>query len=601
MPPSDAIHVICILPKLGTNVGGGKVNAVFKRMNLLAARESTRVTLLNLQHSCKQKIAFADLVQGGRLDDRIAHRSIQELCMPERTVPAVSETTLPDWTHKKTAKGNKTRITYFKDGSPVMRDALEPTVAGTLTVRRIPGEPEQDIRLKYLDGDLVESRVQFGDGLVEKIAFSDGMPRCRTRREHGALVGIHDFGLDRRFKDEVTHHRMLVTRFFPEDSIVFIDGVTSAYLSRPIKAKKVLFLHADHRSASGKVVPRSRGLIDAFDGDAIVTATRMHKERLEEDTNPRAPIRVIPHYTEVSNTARDQPAHICTVSRLELTGKPIHQCIEAFTRIMHRIPDCNYLIYGSGLGQARLQQLIDHHDCGDRVMLIGHTPNPADVFSQSLFSLAPTMTEGFGLALLEALTCGCPVISYDVDFGPREMITPGLNGELVQPGDIDGIAAAILKVHSDRDRYAAASHVSVQGYAFDSYKARYFKLIDDLHANRFSFDITARDLKAETLRALEKAPHHYRDRLLDLYIHQCHLGRDLGGMYDGFQQKISMHPKDQRPVIRCIWLSRRLGKPAECRQFLDHFEERFPDQYAQFITRYPDFLELADALDGLKS
>ncbi|WP_439122217.1 glycosyltransferase [Marivita sp.] len=599
MPPADPSHIMCIVPKLGANVGGGKVNAVFKRMNLLADRPNTRVTLLNLQHSCNQKIAFADLVHSGLLSDRIAHRSIHELCVPESSVTAVAETTLPSWDDQKTAEGKKTRITYFKHGTPVMRDSLEPTVAGTLTVRRILGDTDQDIRLKYLNDDLVESRVQLGEGLVEKTAFSDGAPRCRTRREHGALLWIRDFGLDRTFNDDTAHHRMLVAQFFPEDSIVFIDGVTSAYLQRPIKAKKVLFLHADHRNPSGKIVPRSRSLIEAFDGDAIVTATRAHKERLEEDINNRAPIRVIPHYTEVTNTNCEKPAHICTVSRLELTGKPIHQCIEAFTRIMHQIPDCNYLIYGSGLGQARLQQLIDHHNCGDRVMLMGHTANPAQVFSQSLFSLAPTLTEGFGLALLEALTCGCPVISYDVDYGPREMITPGHNGELVQPGDIDAIAAAILKVHTDRNRYAGASQASVKDYSFDTYKSRYFKLIDDLEMNRFSFDITARDLKAETLRALEKAPPQYRDRLLDLYIHQCHHNRDLGGMYDGFQQKITMHPKDQRPVIRCIWLSRRLGRLTECRALLDRFAQRFPNHHAQFITQYPDFLELADAVDGL--
>lgn len=106
-------------------------------------------------------------------------------------------------------------------------------------------------------------------------------------------------------------------------------------------------------------------------------------------------------------------------------------------------------------------------------------------------------------------------------------------------------------------------------------------------------------MKAETLRALDKAPARHRDRLLDLYIHQCHLSRDLGGMYHGFQQKIALHPKDQRPVVRCIWLSRRLGKLDACRTHLQTFERRFPDQHAQFVARYPDFLELADAVDGL--
>ena len=289
----------------------------------------------------------------------------------------------------------------------------------------------------------------------------------------------------------------------PEDAIVFIDGITSSHLSHPIPARKVLFLHADHRNPTGKIVPRSRGLIEAFDGDAIITATHAHKQRLDAELAHTTPVRVIPHYTDAAATPGAPRKDICTVSRLELTGKPIHQCIEAFVRIMHLIPDTNYLIYGAGLGEARLQQLIDHHDCGNRVRLMGHTANAPEVFSQSLFSLAPTMTEGFGLALLEALTCDCPVISFDVDYGPRELIRSGENGELVQPRDLDAIAAAILKVHADRDRYASGCAASVEYYSFDRYRDRYHQLIDDLVANRFYFDLSARDLKGETLRAME--------------------------------------------------------------------------------------------------
>lgn len=598
MPDPASAHVICILPKLGANVGGGKINAIFTRMNLLAEKPGTRVTLLNLQHGCNQRIAFAELVAAGVLDPRIAHRSIYELCTPDGA-ELPKPIALPVWDEAKPSQGRKERITYLRDGKPVMRDTLETTAAGLVTTRQIETDASRDTRLKYLDGVLIESREAFGDGFVHKTACVDGGPRICIKREHGALIEVEDFALSRSFADEFALHRVLAQRHFPQDAIVFIDGVTSAYLSRPISARKVLFLHADHRTGSGKVVPRSRGLIEAFDGDAILTATHGHKNRLEKDLAHSAPIRVIPHYVDIKPSGTDTRRHICTVSRLELTGKPIHHCIEAFVRVMHLIPDTNYLIYGSGLGEARLQQLITHHDCADRVMVMGHTANAAQVFSESLFSLAPTLSEGFGLALLESLSCDCPVISYDVDYGPRELIQPGQNGELVAPGDIDAIAAAILKVHNERDRYAAACATSVERYSFDRYRDRYHRLIDDLMSNRFTFDLSAHDLKAEALRALEKAPAQFRDRLLDIYIHQCHLSRDLGGMYDGFQQKIALHPRDQRPVIRCIWLSRRLGRDAECRAHLALLAHRFPRAHEDFAARYPDFLELADAVDGL--
>ncbi|MDP4990433.1 MAG: hypothetical protein NWQ37_04375, partial [Marivita lacus] len=296
MPDPASAHVICILPKLGANVGGGKINAVFTRMNLLADRDGTRVTLLNLQHGCNQKIAFAELVAAGRLDPRITQQSIYEICAPEG-LPLQDAPALPEWDDSKIKTGRKERITYFKDGAPVMRDSLEQTAAGVMTTRHILTDPTRDIRLKYIDDHLIESRDAHGDGCVDRTAFVGGRPRCRALREHGALVEIEDFSLGRTFREDVAHHRALVLRHFPEDAIVFIDGVTSAYLSRPIPARKVLFLHADHRNPSGKIVPRSRGLIEAFDGDAIITATTVHKSRLESEVAHKAPIRVIPHFT----------------------------------------------------------------------------------------------------------------------------------------------------------------------------------------------------------------------------------------------------------------------------------------------------------------
>lgn len=51
--------------------------------------------------------------------------------------------------------------------------------------------------------------------------------------------------------------------------------------------------------------------------------------------------------------------------------------------------------------------------------------------------LSTSKMEGFGLAILESLSVGTPVISYDVDYGPSELIQDGFNGYLVPQGDIN--------------------------------------------------------------------------------------------------------------------------------------------------------------------
>ena len=590
-PKHNPDRIVCMVQRLGASVRGGKMSAIFKRMNLLADRPNTEVVLLNLQHGVNQKVVFGQLREQGVFDARIKHVSLFEFCAAERAIDA-SAPALPGWDRTTENRGEKTRKLYYNGDTLVMRDVVEKVAAGSATVRHILTDPDVDLRLKYLDNRLIESVARFGDGITDKVAYAADMPVCQTRLEHSGFQYAEHALLQGRFEAENDLNNKLVSRHFPPDCIVFVDGTTMTDLARHIPASKVLFLHADHRLPNGEVIPRSSSQIEQFDGEAIVTATKAHKAQVECDLRHRAPIRAISHYIDTPERDDTKRRHICTVSRLELDGKPVHQCIEAFTRIMHKVPDINYLIYGTGLGEARLRQMIKHKGCEDRVFIMGYTDDPTHVFKSSLLSIAPTMTEGFGLALLESLASGCPVISYDVDYGPRELIEPGSNGELVRPGDIEAIAEMILKVLNRRADYQQGCKETAARYTFDAYKARYFRLIDDLVGRPYWFDISAPDLRAEVANALNHAPLGGHWQLLDLSIRLASEANDIAGMYDGYLQKHDLRPDLQRPLMRCIWLSQRLGRIEDCRAHLADFGRRFPVNHAQFLQRYPEFLAL---------
>lgn len=133
----------------------------------------------------------------------------------------------------------------------------------------------------------------------------------------------------------------------------------------------------------------------------------------------------------------------------------------------------DYLIYGVGSGQPKLESQIAALRCGDRVRLMGYTNRPLDVFRGAIASVYPTLTEGFGLSILEALSNGCPVISYDVNYGPREMILPGIKGELVKPGDIEALAGAMRRVLSRPAHYQRGTSLGLERYTRQAYLSNY--------------------------------------------------------------------------------------------------------------------------------
>lgn len=70
--------------------------------------------------------------------------------------------------------------------------------------------------------------------------------------------------------------------------------------------------------------------------------------------------------------------------------------------------------------------------------------------------------EGFGLAILESLSVGTPVISYDVDYGPSELIQDGFNGYLVPQGDINQMVEKVDQLLNNTQKLQQFSINSIE-------------------------------------------------------------------------------------------------------------------------------------------
>jgi glycosyltransferase involved in cell wall biosynthesis len=170
----------------------------------------------------------------------------------------------------------------------------------------------------------------------------------------------------------------------------------------------------------------------------------------------------------------EEPPLLLGVGRLE-PQKDFALLVRAFARI-RRERAVRLLILGEGRERSRLTQLAEALGVADSVDFPGFVPNPyAHMARANLFVLS-SRYEGLGNVVIEALACGCPVVSTDCPSGPAEILDQGRYGRLVPVGDAKALAQAILAaleepVDPDRLRGRAAQ------FSVERAARRYLKLM----------------------------------------------------------------------------------------------------------------------------
>ncbi|KAF0218714.1 MAG: hypothetical protein FD174_2497 [Geobacteraceae bacterium] len=141
--------------------------------------------------------------------------------------------------------------------------------------------------------------------------------------------------------------------------------------------------------------------------------------------------------------------------------------LKAFARLRNR--EAELWLYGTtGLSAHKyvhdLKRISEKEGLSERVFFPGPTADVFRVFAGAAVVVHTSWTESFGMALVEAMSCGVPVIAHDLE-GMREVVTDGVTGYLVRPGDVEGLAARLdelLESPELRNRMGGAGHAMVR-------------------------------------------------------------------------------------------------------------------------------------------
>lgn len=149
---------------------------------------------------------------------------------------------------------------------------------------------------------------------------------------------------------------------------------------------------------------------------------------------------------------RHRPRTAGTIIGRLVPSKRVDHAITAVADANKRGNSISLDIYGSGEDYDRLSALIDQLNVDSTVALKGYDPNARQHFEQTSFSVLASMHEGQGLVLIESMAAGCIPIAYDIEYGPSDIITDGVDGFLVSPGDVDALSGAIERAATMSDR-----------------------------------------------------------------------------------------------------------------------------------------------------
>lgn len=152
--------------------------------------------------------------------------------------------------------------------------------------------------------------------------------------------------------------------------------------------------------------------------------------------------------------------------------KQLDQLIKVVINLKPQYPDLSLSIYGNNTSDKenrRLQNLVAAKQAQSYVHFEGFAQNLDQVYNSAQLEVLTSKNEGFAMALVEAQAHGCPAVSYDINYGPNEIIKDGVSGKLVKANDVKTLQKVIADLLSHEQvlaYYSGSAYQTAQRFDF---------------------------------------------------------------------------------------------------------------------------------------
>ena len=209
--------------------------------------------------------------------------------------------------------------------------------------------------------------------------------------------------------------------------------------------------------------------------DDLVSYLSLPEDRVEVIHNPVCQ-KVADFSKEKDLNAVEKKDYLLCVGRLE-PQKAFNYAITAFASIAPDYPDLHLKIVGKGSLEGELKEQAHALDVTDRVDFEGYQTDMISYYLHAKATLLTSLYEGFPNVLVESIAMGTPVVAFDCQSGPSEIIVDGVNGFLVENKNATKLVAALHNVLRLRINAATIS-MTAQCYKSNTIISEYEKVLN---------------------------------------------------------------------------------------------------------------------------
>ena len=177
-----------------------------------------------------------------------------------------------------------------------------------------------------------------------------------------------------------------------------------------------------------------------------------------------------------------ESTNIISVGRLSYE-KGFDMLCEVAKNILTENTNWTWTILGDGPERLFLETKIKEYNLENRLILAGNVQNIEDYYKKSSIYVMTSRYEGLPMTLLEAKSFSLPIISFDCETGPSEIVKNNVNGFLIKNNNIRDMENNILKLMKDielRKNFQINSQIDLEKFNLEEVTLKWIKILNDL-------------------------------------------------------------------------------------------------------------------------